>query len=278
MVSRFRAAGLLWPTVLAACALAVLISLGTWQWRRLEWKASLIGQIKARETLTPIPLAQAWAIYEKARSDPKRDPNAAVRFLRVRLTGVFAHDKEIHLWAGQPSGPAWMVLTPLKLAEPLDKGSRYPLQRVIVMRGIVPQARKGQAKRPGGQVKGPVTIVGRIRIDPGPNWAADAPNLERNEWYARDLRAMRHHLAGKLAGGSSTAEDWIDAFVPFAVEAEQPTGGPAAPQPDLKALQISNRHLEYVITWYGIALTLIGVYIAFAMGRLRRQGREPDRV
>jgi surfeit locus 1 family protein len=30
-----------------------------------------------------------------------------------------------------------------------------------------------------------------------------------------------------------------------------------------------NRHLEYALTWYGLALTLIGVYAAFAMSRLR---------
>jgi surfeit locus 1 family protein len=32
---------------------------------------------------------------------------------------------------------------------------------------------------------------------------------------------------------------------------------------------LSNRHLEYAITWYGIALTLVGVYLAFAVNRLQ---------
>jgi surfeit locus 1 family protein len=46
--------------------------------------------------------------------------------------------------------------------------------------------------------------------------------------------------------------------------------------PEWKALkpialpaQISNRHLEYAVTWFGLALTLAGVYAAMLFKRLR---------
>jgi surfeit locus 1 family protein len=32
---------------------------------------------------------------------------------------------------------------------------------------------------------------------------------------------------------------------------------------------LPNRHLEYALTWYGLALTLAGVFAAFARTRLR---------
>jgi surfeit locus 1 family protein len=34
-------------------------------------------------------------------------------------------------------------------------------------------------------------------------------------------------------------------------------------------LELPNRHLEYALTWYGLAATLVGVYLAFAISRLR---------
>jgi surfeit locus 1 family protein len=34
-------------------------------------------------------------------------------------------------------------------------------------------------------------------------------------------------------------------------------------------LNLPNRHLEYALTWYGLAATLAGVYLAFAINRLR---------
>ena len=39
--------GLLWPTLMAVCAFAVLIGLGTWQLQRLHWKEGLQARIEA---------------------------------------------------------------------------------------------------------------------------------------------------------------------------------------------------------------------------------------
>ena len=46
-----------------------------------------------------------------------------------------------------------------------------------------------------------------------------------------------------------------------------PPGG--LPRGGVTRLDLPNRHLEYALTWYGLALTLIGVYGAFAASRLR---------
>jgi len=77
---------------------------------------------------------------------------------------------------------------------------------------------------------------------------------------------MRAHLAGAKSssgdGGRQTA--------PFFVESEAAVGPPPSPQPDLGRLRLRNRHLEYAMTWWGLSLTLIGVYLGFANVRLRR--------
>ena len=47
----------------------------------------------------------------------------------------------------------------------------------------------------------------------------------------------------------------------------EPRGG--LPRGGVTRLDLPNRHLEYALTWFGLALTLIGVYGVFAASRLR---------
>jgi surfeit locus 1 family protein len=56
---------------------------------------------------------------------------------------------------------------------------------------------------------------------------------------------------------------------PLFLDAEaQP--GETWPRGGVTRLDLPNRHLEYALTWYGLALALIGVYSIFVIGRLRR--------
>ena len=58
--------------------------------------------------------------------------------------------------------------------------------------------------------------------------------------------------------------------VPFFVDADAEPANPGGfPRGGATRLVLPNRHLEYALTWYGLALTLIGVFTAFARGRLR---------
>jgi surfeit locus 1 family protein len=66
-------------------------------------------------------------------------------------------------------------------------------------------------------------------------------------------------------GGPQTAT-----ALPFAIDADarpEPPGG--LPRGGVTRLELPNRHLEYALTWYGLAATLAGVYLAFAVSRLR---------
>jgi surfeit locus 1 family protein len=56
----------------------------------------------------------------------------------------------------------------------------------------------------------------------------------------------------------------------FALDADALPANPGGwPQGGVTYVALSNRHLEYAGTWYGLALTLVGVFVAFARGRLR---------
>ena len=57
---------------------------------------------------------------------------------------------------------------------------------------------------------------------------------------------------------------------PFILEADAAPAAPGGlPQGGVTRLEIPNRHLEYALTWYGLALTLIGIFSAYAASRLK---------
>ncbi|MEM6495876.1 MAG: SURF1 family protein [Pseudomonadota bacterium] len=262
MLSAIRQAGLLWPTLFSVAALAVLINLGNWQWQRKAWKEALIEQLAQSGKAEPKSLAEM-------NLDRETDE---LRFRRVRLSGAFADAgqsiEEVHVWTPDQGKTSWRVISPFRLKQPVSyKGERR--NWVLVIRGRIAQADKSTARRPGGQVSGQQEIIGRLRFAET-NWATPPPNIKTNEWYALDLTGMLQALQARR-GTDLPPSDFESKALPFFVEAERALAPPPAPQPDLKSVYLSNRHLEYAVTWWGLALTLVGVYIAFARARLRGQ-------
>ena len=256
-LTRLGSAGLIWPTLAALGALCVLISLGTWQMHRKTWKEGLIAAVAERARLAPVPIADVIG----------RDPTGE-EFRRVTVTGTFMHAQEFHVWAPQPRAPAWSVVTPLLLAAPVNPDRRFPTTAVLVIRGIVPEAAKSASARPVGQVAGPVTLTGRIRLGGVGRFDGKA-DTARNQWFAYDLATMRYALVTDMVAGSATAtpEKAVDLIAPFYVETEVAAPGSDAPTPRLGDIALTNRHLEYALTWFGLAATLIGVYFAFGYSR-----------
>lgn len=242
MLQRLRQAGLIWPTVLALAALAVLIGLGTWQLERKRWKEDLLAKIAARTTADPIPLARAVSLLA-AGGD--------VDYLHVSVSGTFHHDKERYLYAPSPAGLGWHVYTPLELA---------PGRMVWVNRGAVPDDRKDPARRSTGQLEGESEVRGLVRIPPGRTMFTPENDASGNLWYWADVPGMTASVFGPRAVVA----------LPFVVEADaQPLPPGGLPRGGVTRLGLSNRHLEYALTWYGIAATLVGVYSAFVITCLR---------
>jgi surfeit locus 1 family protein len=224
-----------WPTLATLIALAILLALGTWQLQRLTWKEGLIAAREAALSATPVPLpseSEDWRAWE---------------FRRVSVTGVFDHDAE-QLFGLQALGgrPGHHVLTPLV---------RENGPAVLIDRGWVPLDRAHPLARGEGQVPGQVTITGiaRYRADDRPGWLTPANEPDERIWYGYDLDALE------------TATDL--ALLPVVVEADATANPGGLPVGGQTRIELPNRHLQYVVTWYGLALTLIGVYLAFSLER-----------
>lgn len=236
------------PGFATLIAFAMLMSLGFWQVARLQWKENLIATVEARLNAPPIPAPppSEWPDLEKA----------GLEYQPVTVTGRFLHQQEAHVFValsspkGQFGGMGYLVMTPLVT----DDG-----WYVYVNRGFVPEDRKVPATRAAGQLDGNVTVTGLYRAPSGRSWFSASDDPRRNVWFSRD--PWRFAEVARLPT-VAVAPYIIDAF-----HDPSPPGG--LPQGGETLVQFPNNHLGYAITWFGLALGLVAVFVAFARTRLR---------
>lgn len=244
-----RTRGILLPGVLALIGIAILCGLGVWQVQRLHWKEALIATVGARIHAAPVPAPgpDAWPV-DIDRYD----------YQPVTVSGHFLHDKEIYVFASllEPSGPlggvGYRVLTPLE-----TDGGWY----LIVNRGFVPEANKDPATRAEGQLPSEVTVTGILRPADKRGMFTPANDVARNIWFNRDPDEIGAFL--KLPA-DKVAPYTIDAIFDPSLPGGMPQGGETV-------VSFPNNHLQYAVTWFGLALALAGVYLVWAWGRVRKR-------
>jgi len=240
---------LVWPTLATLVALAILVTLGNWQMRRLDWKEGLIAAAESRSVADPVaaPGPGRW---------PDVDPDRWI-FQRVEASGRYG-EGEIHVFMalGEPNGPlggpGYLIFAPFET----DDG-----WTLLVDRGFVPLDYKQPAMRPGPP-PGETTIEGLVRFGETGAFFTPDPNVEDNEWIVRDL--------SKMAAALDLDADKVAPYYVSLVASQTPPGG--LPQAGETPLTFSNSHLQYAVTWYGLAIVLVFVYGAYACRRLRPGG------
>ena len=236
------------PALASAAGLLVLIGLGNWQMDRLSWKNELQRQINSRAKAEPMTLEQALTIF----SDDK-----GIEYRRVQLRGRFLHDREIHLYALREGRQGWRIITPVET----DTG-RF----VLVDRGFVPEGRKEAATRSKGQVAGEVKIVGLARAGvTAKSLFENDNNVSANRWFWRDHAGMVQTALGEQRNVSASGTR----VVPFFLESEATEIAGDAPEGGGTRLELPNKHLGYALTWYGLGVTLVAVFAAFAFSRVK---------
>lgn len=231
-------------TVTTVIALAILIGLGLWQIERLHWKLGLIATIDERMAAPPMPapLPSDW---------PSLDLKT-LEYHHLKLVGHFDNTRELYYFTQDDDGNAgYDIVTPFAL----DTGGT-----VLVDRGFVPEARKDPATRKAGEIEGTTAVTGVARAPQarGPFDAKDDP--AKNIWFSRDPAAMAAALK-------------LDNAAPFYVEADAAPNLGGLPVGGRTRVNIRNEHLQYAITWFGLALVLVGVYLSWhwSQGRIGRR-------
>lgn len=230
-------------TVFSLLAFSILIALGLWQLQRRDWKNDLIARFE--QALSKPPVA-----YEPPQPNAKEE---AREFMRVAAGGDFLDAQTIKVLVPAPpvihaetqDGFGYLLFTPLKMGDAV----------VFVNRGFAPRSVVDK----GGVRGGAAPVTGIVRLSAAPNLFTPAPDLAKRLFFSADIPAMAQ--AAGIEGGRITLGEYIEA---------EPSGGAAAwPAPrdpqDLLAA-IPNRHLEYALTWFGLAAALAVVY-GFAISR-----------
>ena len=239
--------GLLPPALLA---FALLVGLGVWQIQRKAWKEGLIATLTTQLAAPPeaLPPASTWMQLDRAADE----------YRRVKFSAVFDHGREALVFASATafrpdvSSPGYWIFTPAHL----DDGSV-----VMVNRGFVPDGRQDPRTRPQGQISGPIGIVGAMRWPDTRHWFTPNDDAARNLWFSRDPAAI-------------AAAKGLGPVAPFYVEQETPLPPGGLPQPGKLVVSLPDNHLQYALTWFGLAAVLAGVFISWALTSGRRDGAD----
>ncbi len=150
---------LLWPTFWSAFALVLLLGLGTWQVQRLAWKEGLIAERNDALAAVPVPLPKS---LDEAR---------ALEFHPVRAAGEFLNDHELDLNAQSLRGDqGFHIVTPFRLAD----GTM-----MLIDRGFVPTEKRAPETRAAGEIAGPTTVTGLLRLPEPPGYFTPANEPQR---------------------------------------------------------------------------------------------------
>ena len=236
------------PGAFAALGLAILLGLGIWQLERLQWKEALIARVNSRLSATPAPAPgpDAWTNLDVAD----------LEYTPVTVAGHFDNAHEAYVVdsltepRGKYSGFGYLVMTPFVT----DAG-----WTVYVNRGFVPTDRKAPESRKGSQIEGETSVTGLVRAAHDRSWFMPSDRPSGNEWFSRDP-----HLYAAAAGltGKQVAPYLIDAKFDPTLPGGLPQGGETI-------IDFPNNHLQYALTWFGLAGGLAVVFIIFARGRLK---------
>lgn len=204
---------------------AGLAGLGAWQLQRRAWKLDLIARVEARLAAAPVPAPGPpdWPALTAAQHE----------YARVRAAGTFRHDREVAVLAVTERGPGYWIVTPLDT----------PGFTVLVNRGFVPQDRRDPATRPEGQLPGPVTVQGLLRLsEPGGGFLR-SNDPAGGRWYSRDVAAI-------------AAAQHLGPVAPYFIDADATPNPGGLPAGGLTIVRFRNPHLAYALTWFAMAAGL----------------------
>ena len=226
-------------TIASVIGIVILIGLGVWQVQRLHWKEALLAKVAALEAAQPRPVNDAL---------DGRIASADLDFIRVAATCPDIETTAyLKLYAVRDVAGVRLI-TPCTLT-----GSRY--KTILVDRGFVrqeqiPTLTSGQGER----LDQP--IVGVLRKGDARNFLTPVNLPAQGLWYWRDIPAM-----AKALGADNPA--------PTFLMLERPAPKAFGPTPAPVPAEIPNNHLQYALTWFGLAASLLGVYLASLWRRLR---------
>jgi len=224
-----------WLTIVTLICLAILISLGTWQYKRLHWKSGLLVQIEQAAEAAPLTdLAQANILLAEG---------APLDFRRIELNGVFIPPtlnggQPLHLMRSDGKRYYWRLYQPYKVGADIAYVATHDFDEAD--KATPPQA-----------ITGASLVVGYVRMVQSANKFTPKSTVGTNRWFAFN--------------GAPEAMDWADVVAGESIQTtyfiDQTIGVKSASDLPVRIPEIANNHLDYMLTWYSFVLILLVIYL-----------------
>jgi cytochrome oxidase assembly protein ShyY1 len=219
--------------VFTVAMVAVFVGLGLWQLQRRAEKHSLIAALNERLAAGPEPLPppSQWSVLSPAHDE----------FRRVRFTANYQPGRDAMVYSSGSalrddiSGPGTWAFLPARLPDG---------QTVVVNAGFVQNTMQDRTEEDRVLARlitrEPVTLTGYIRFSEAAGVLTPAQNVPKRLWFTRDHLAMAQALGwGNVA--------------PFYIDLEAPVTASGIPKAGPLDVHLKDDHLQYAITWFGLA-------------------------
>jgi surfeit locus 1 family protein len=239
--------------------LALLLGLGFWQLQRRVEKHALIAALTERLAASPgeLPPVAQWSSLTPASDE----------FRRVRFSATFEPRPDVMVYSSGSavridiSGPGTWAFLPARLS-----GG----ETVVVNTGFVQntmQDRDQQDRAVAWLISGaPVMLTGYLRFPEAAGLLTPRENLAKRLWFTRDQLAMAHRFGWDKDG----------AIAPFYIDLEAPVPLSGIPKPGPLEVHLQDDHLQYAITWFGLAGAVAIAFGVWLRGARRSQNRVSD--
>jgi cytochrome oxidase assembly protein ShyY1 len=228
--------------VFTLAMVVLLVGLGVWQLQRRVEKHALIAALTARLAASPsaLPPLSQWSTLTPAKDE----------FRRVRFAATYQPLPDAMVYSSGSavrediSGPGTWALLPARLST----GETVVVNAGFVQNTMQDSAQQDRAVKP--LVSGaPVTLTGYLRFPETAGVLTPAENTAKRLWFTRDHLAMARVLGwGEVA--------------PFYIDLEAPVPPSGVPKPGPLEVHLKDDHLQYAITWFGLAGAVV---IAFGV-------------
>lgn len=218
--------------VLLALTVAVLCGLGLWQVQRHHWKQGLVSERAARLAAPPL---EAPAALDR--------PPADVAWRRVHLVGTWEHSRTMVLANRVRYG-----IKGEELVTPLTPAAGGPA--VLVDRGWYPEAERDRVR----------AILDAERQADIEGLVIDATGRTARRTAQGTWTGLAPESMAEAAG--IPLRSWMVIQGTVASEDGRPPVGGALPVQRYQPFANTTPHLQYALTWFGIAAALVGVAVA----------------
>lgn len=227
-----------WLTVSVAICLAILISLGTWQYQRLQWKTAYLAEVEAAVNAAPLT---SWT---QLRSEVDQDNPVDFRRADI-LAGTVSEAPAYFVYQPRKGGIYWRYFQQVSA-----KGHQF-----FAATESVPDSGKESYDAPKQTLS--IRLTGYIRKNEPMGFME---RLVKSKASPNQNRYFKFDQTKDWSANGAATDYYLDVV---AIDRE-------ASDLPIKRPEIRNNHLDYMLTWYSFAVILLIIYfiLHFRAGRL----------